>query len=139
MTRTKTARLIPDAVYPGMCRVRWPDGRVSDMVNLTRANDAIACYGETVERQRRGRHSHRNDRQGIFSMAFWPKQNSSRLRRSIVTAITSATQATTPYRYADLSSPRNLNAACMVDDWLHWRRSERRLVFARPMPQNIFR
>ena len=97
MTRTKTARLIPDAVYPGMCRVRWPDGRVSDMVNLTRANDAIACYGETVERQRRGRHSHRNGRQGIFSMAFWPKQNSSRLRRSIVTAITSATQATTPF------------------------------------------
>jgi hypothetical protein len=62
MTRTKTARLIPDAVYPGMYRVRWPDGRVSDMANLTRANDAIACYGETVERQRRGRQSHREAR-----------------------------------------------------------------------------
>ena len=42
MTRTKTARLIPDAVYPNMWRVRWPDGRLSDMTNLTRANDAIA-------------------------------------------------------------------------------------------------
>ena len=55
MTGTKTARLMPDPVYPGMYRVRWPDGRLSDMANLTRANDAIACYGETVERQRRGR------------------------------------------------------------------------------------
>ena len=37
-------KAIPDAVYPGMWRVRWPDGRVSDMTNLSRVNDAIACF-----------------------------------------------------------------------------------------------
>ena len=42
------------------------------------------------------------------------------------------------FRYADLSSPRKLNAACMVDDWLHWRRSERRLVFAGQCPRIFF-
>jgi hypothetical protein len=30
----------PDSVYPNMWRVVWPDGRVSDMVNLARAKDA---------------------------------------------------------------------------------------------------
>ena len=49
----------PDAKWPGMWRVRWPDG-LSDMVNLTRAKDAIACFLETFERQGRGRQSHRN-------------------------------------------------------------------------------
>ena len=53
--RTKVARLVPDETYPGMWRVRWPDGRVSDMANLTRAKDAIACFGESLERKRRGR------------------------------------------------------------------------------------
>src|SRR5262245_6992748 len=37
-------RAIPDAIYPGMYRVRWPDGRVSDMANLSRVNDSIAEY-----------------------------------------------------------------------------------------------
>ena len=36
------AEVIPDDEYAGMWRIRWPDGRVSDMVNLTRAKDA-AC------------------------------------------------------------------------------------------------
>jgi hypothetical protein len=35
-------KAIPDAVYPDMWRVQWPDGRVSDMANLSRINDAIA-------------------------------------------------------------------------------------------------
>jgi len=39
-----------------MWRVRWPDGRLSDMTNLTRAKDAVACFMETEERRRRGRH-----------------------------------------------------------------------------------
>jgi hypothetical protein len=31
----------PDSRWPGiMYRVRWPDGRLSDMTNRTRANDA---------------------------------------------------------------------------------------------------
>jgi len=30
----------PDERYPSMWRIYWPDGEVSDMVNLTRARDA---------------------------------------------------------------------------------------------------
>jgi hypothetical protein len=33
-------RVEPDSVYTGMWRIVWPDGRASDMVNLTRAKDA---------------------------------------------------------------------------------------------------
>jgi len=40
-----------------MWRVRWPDGRLSDITNLTRAKDAVACFMETEERRQRGRHS----------------------------------------------------------------------------------
>src|SRR5262245_20960112 len=32
--------IAPDGVYPNMWRIHWPDGRISDMVNLTRAKDA---------------------------------------------------------------------------------------------------
>jgi hypothetical protein len=34
------AEIVPDATWPGMWRVRWPDGSLSDMANLTRAKDA---------------------------------------------------------------------------------------------------
>jgi len=37
-------------------RVRWPDGRLSDITNLTRAKDAVTCFMETEERRQRGRH-----------------------------------------------------------------------------------
>ena len=47
------ARTIPDQTYPGMYRLTWSDGRLSDMVNLSRANDAAACFNESAERQRR--------------------------------------------------------------------------------------
>jgi hypothetical protein len=33
---------IPDARWPGMYRIRRPDGTLTDMVNLTRARDALA-------------------------------------------------------------------------------------------------
>jgi hypothetical protein len=33
------------------------DVRLSDMTNLTRAKDAVACFIETEERRQRGRHS----------------------------------------------------------------------------------
>jgi hypothetical protein len=49
--------VVPDSAHPGMWRVRWPDGRLSDMTNLTRAKDAVACFMETEERRQRGRHS----------------------------------------------------------------------------------
>jgi hypothetical protein len=48
---------LPDAARPGMWRVRRPDGRVSDITNLTRAKDAVACSIETEGRRQRGRHS----------------------------------------------------------------------------------
>jgi hypothetical protein len=35
--------LVPDGRYPGMYRLRLPDGRLSDMVNLTRARVALAA------------------------------------------------------------------------------------------------
>jgi hypothetical protein len=31
---------VPDFVYPGMYRVKWPDGQLSDIRNLSRARDA---------------------------------------------------------------------------------------------------
>ena len=36
-----------------MWRVRWSDGTLSDIVNITRAKDAIACHAETVDRRQR--------------------------------------------------------------------------------------
>jgi hypothetical protein len=50
-------KLMPDATHTGMWRVRWPDGRLSDMTNLARAKDAIACFIETEERRQRRRQS----------------------------------------------------------------------------------
>jgi len=34
------ASIVPDPKWPQMYRVRLPDGRVTDMVNLSRARDA---------------------------------------------------------------------------------------------------
>ena len=55
-------KVVPDAAHRGMWRVRWPDGRLSDMTNLARAKDAVACFMETEERRQRGRHSPSNGR-----------------------------------------------------------------------------
>jgi len=38
--------IVPDEQYPGMYRLRLPDGSLSDMVNLTRAKDALATVHE---------------------------------------------------------------------------------------------
>jgi hypothetical protein len=38
--------VVPDAVYAGMWRIAWPDGRLSDMVNLSRAKDAAMAWGQ---------------------------------------------------------------------------------------------
>jgi hypothetical protein len=35
-------RIIPDEGWPGMFRLLLPDGSLTDMVNLTRAKDALA-------------------------------------------------------------------------------------------------
>jgi hypothetical protein len=53
-----TARLVPDSKFPAlMWRVRWPAGDLSDMVNLTRAKDALASFLESAHRRQRRRQS----------------------------------------------------------------------------------
>jgi hypothetical protein len=54
MSNRLRPRIVPDSTYPGMYRVRWPDGVISDMTNLSRANDAVACFVENAERRKRG-------------------------------------------------------------------------------------
>jgi hypothetical protein len=50
-------QVVPDATYPGMWRVRWPDRSLSDLTNLARAKDAAARFMESEERRQRGRQS----------------------------------------------------------------------------------
>jgi hypothetical protein len=46
-SRKPIALVVPDANYPGvMWRIRWPDGRLSGMVNLARAKDAAMALAE---------------------------------------------------------------------------------------------
>jgi hypothetical protein len=59
---SRKPKVVPDAAHPGMWRVRWPDGSLSDITNLTRAKDAVACFMETEERRQRGRHRSSEDR-----------------------------------------------------------------------------
>jgi len=49
------ARVAHDKAYPDMHRVRWPDGQLSDLANLSRANDAAARFNESLDREYRGR------------------------------------------------------------------------------------
>ena len=39
-SKTPLAWIVPDAKYYKMWRIQWPDGSLSDMVNLSRAKDA---------------------------------------------------------------------------------------------------
>jgi hypothetical protein len=55
--KRRQPKVVLDAAHSGMWRVRWPDGRLSDMTNITRAKDAVACFMETEQRRQRGRHS----------------------------------------------------------------------------------
>jgi hypothetical protein len=43
--RTLPPDIVPDEKWPGMYRLRLPNGRLSDMVNLTRAIDAVNAAG----------------------------------------------------------------------------------------------
>jgi hypothetical protein len=38
-------RIVPDPKWPGMYRIRRPDGLLTDMTSLTRAKDALAEMG----------------------------------------------------------------------------------------------
>jgi len=44
--RRRAIQIERDSKYPQMYRLRLPDGRLSDMVNLTRARDALAVGKE---------------------------------------------------------------------------------------------
>jgi hypothetical protein len=54
--KQRQPKVVPDAAHPGMWRVRWPHGRLSDMSNLTRAKDAVACFVEAEQCRQRARH-----------------------------------------------------------------------------------
>ena len=45
-SRKVLARVLPDARYHTMWRIHWPDGEVSDMVNLSRARDAATVLAQ---------------------------------------------------------------------------------------------
>jgi hypothetical protein len=45
-SHTPLARVVPDGRYPGMWRIAWGDGFLSDMVNLARAKDAGAVLAQ---------------------------------------------------------------------------------------------
>lgn len=57
-SRTPLARVVPDAVHPGMWRIVWPAGSASDMVNLARAKDAAAAIAERGPPARNRRRLH---------------------------------------------------------------------------------
>jgi hypothetical protein len=38
-------RIVRDQKYPNMWRIEFPDGKLSDMVNRTRAKDAAMAHG----------------------------------------------------------------------------------------------
>ena len=46
--RAVGVEIVPDAVWPGMWRVRSPGGELSDMVNRTRARDAARSIALTI-------------------------------------------------------------------------------------------
>jgi hypothetical protein len=52
---TEDTAAVETSSGPSMWRVQWPDGSLSDMANLSRANDAAARFNETTEREQRGR------------------------------------------------------------------------------------
>jgi hypothetical protein len=41
LMRTRKGEIVADAKWPGMYRIKWRGGRLSDMVNYTRAADAL--------------------------------------------------------------------------------------------------
>ena len=53
--KQRKPKVVSDVAHRGMWRVRWPDGRLSDMSNLTRAKDAVACFMETEQHRQRRR------------------------------------------------------------------------------------
>jgi hypothetical protein len=46
--QTRHGVIVPDAQWPGMYRIKWRDGRLSDMANYTRAADALNYTPTTI-------------------------------------------------------------------------------------------
>jgi hypothetical protein len=46
--------VVPDGDYPNMWRVKHPDGRLSDMANLSRAKDAAMALAQGELNQKTG-------------------------------------------------------------------------------------
>ena len=42
-------RILPDPKWPGMYRIKRPDGSLSDMANLTRCRDALRSLDEAAD------------------------------------------------------------------------------------------
>jgi hypothetical protein len=42
-------RIVPDPKWPGMYRIKRPDGSLSDMANLTRCRDALRSFDEAAD------------------------------------------------------------------------------------------
>jgi hypothetical protein len=47
-SRTPLVRVVPDERWPAMWRVQWPDGRPSDLGNLSRCMDAAQQWAEST-------------------------------------------------------------------------------------------
>jgi hypothetical protein len=56
--RRPLATVVPDAQWPGMFRIAWPDGQLSDMANLSRTKDAAMAIAERGPPRRDARHLH---------------------------------------------------------------------------------
>jgi hypothetical protein len=56
--RTPLVRVVSDAIHPGMWRMVWPDGRLSDLANLSRIKDAAAVICERGPPPRNRRRLH---------------------------------------------------------------------------------
>jgi hypothetical protein len=41
--------IVPDPKWPGMYRIKRPDGSLSDMANLTRCRDALRSFDEAAD------------------------------------------------------------------------------------------
>jgi hypothetical protein len=50
--KTPVLRIVPDAKYPNMWRIEYPNGRLTDMVNRARAKDAALVLAARLESER---------------------------------------------------------------------------------------
>jgi hypothetical protein len=51
-SKTPVIAVVPDKIYPTMWRIKHRDGKLSDMVNLTRARDAAITFAMNDYRQK---------------------------------------------------------------------------------------